>query len=258
MSEMIIVEPFALSYGGAAPSFLNSRGIDAGNLIELDPREVWVDNVGTGTYWFDIDLGAAMDWDTIALFNVSALAGASWTITGGASLLATTYLANSTMRLNSEDGIAIASSPALFVSPTVINGRFVRITVTPNGGPLNSIGCLIIGKSWKPSLPREYGAGRPPLDTGSRTRLDGGGLATVPGVLTSGFKWVFADLEDADLAKLWGIMRRRRTTEPVVLVEDPAAPTAESVHYCTLVELEAYERRQASKSRWALSVEDWI
>lgn len=258
MSDMILVEPFALNFGGAAPTYGVSRGTDGANLIELDPREVFVDTGAAGTYTIDIDLGVATDWDTIALINITAAAGATWSITGGATYTTTTYLAATAMRLLSEDGVVISSSPALFVSGATINGRYVRITITPGGAPTNSIGCLVIGRSWKPSMPREIGAGRQPLDTGSRSRLEGGGLATVSGVLTSGFKWVFGDLDDTDLAKLWGIFRRRRTTEPLVLVEDPAVATAENVHYCTLVDLEAYERRVATKSRWALTVEDWI
>jgi hypothetical protein len=257
MAQMTLTEIFTLNHGGAAPNYSVSRGLEAANLNSKDPREVWLDVSVTGSYQIDIDLGVAIDWDLVALINVSASSAASWAITGGTGFGATSYLPTTPLRLASEDG-NIPSGPARFWSPNVINGRYIRLTITPNGGPLNSIGRLIVGKSWKPSLPREFGAGRPPVDTGSRTRLDNGGLATVSGHLLSGFKWVFADLEPADLKRLWGMYRRLRTTEPWLLDEDPAEAFAENVHYCTFIDLEAYERNDASKSRMVMTVEDVV
>lgn len=256
MAEMILVEPFALSHGGAAPSYTVSRGFEAANLITKDPREVWLDDGNAGTYQIDIDLGVATDWDTIALINVRAGNAASMQITGGATYAATSYF-NGLLRLPSEDGVS-ESGPARFWSPNVINGRYIRIIGNGNGAPVNSIGRLIVGKSWKPTMPREYGSGRPPVDTGTRTRLDNGGLATVSGHLLSGFRWVFGDLEPADLKRLWGLYRRLRTTEPLLLDEDPGEAFAENVHYCTFIDLEAYERNDASKSRLAMTVEDVV
>jgi hypothetical protein len=253
MAQMILVEPFALAYGGALPSYSVSRGAGAANLIEPDPREIWQDVGFAGSYEIDIDLGVATDWDVVALVNVTASVGATWEISGGGA----NYLAATAMRLPSDDGVS-AVGPALYWSPAGHNDRYIRVTVTPGAAPDNSIGYLFVGKSWKPTEPREQGAGRPAVDTGVRTRLDNGGLATVSGNLLSGFKWVFGDLDPADLKRLWGMFRRRRTTEPMLLIEDPAESCAEGFHYGTFVDLEQYERRDQSKSRWALSFEDWL
>jgi hypothetical protein len=255
MAQMILTELFALSHVGAAPTYTVSRGVEAANLISDDPREVWLDTGGAGSYQIDIDLGVNTEWDVISLVNVTSGSAATWMITGGAGYATETYLAPAMLRLPSEDGV-ITSGPALFWSPIVRLGRYIRITITPNGAPVNSIGRLCLGKSWKPTLPREFGAGRPPLDTGTRTRLDNGGLATVSGHLLSGFRWVFADLDPADLKRLWGMYRRLRTTEPFLLVEDPEEGFAEGHHYCTFIDLEAFERNDASKSRMVMSVED--
>jgi hypothetical protein len=257
MAQMIIVEPFALGFGGAAPSFTVSRGAGAANLIEPDPREIWQDAGYAGTYEILIDLGAVTSWDYIALVNVTAASAATWTISGGATYGQEQYLAPTAMRLPSEDG-NISSGPARYWSSLGHVSRYIRITVIPGAAPANNIGCLVVGKSWMPSMPREQGAGRTPIDTGVRTRLDNGGLATVSGKLLSGFKWIFGDLDPPDLKRLWGIFRRRRTSEPMVLDEDPDEAVAEALHYGTFVDLEAYERRDASKSRWALSFEDWV
>jgi hypothetical protein len=202
-------------------------------------------------------LGSAKDWDVIGLVNVTAAMASTWSISGGAGFAAQVYLATTAMRMVSEDG-EDAFGPCFFKAAAPVNGRYIRLTITPNGAPVNSIGCLVIGRSWKPAMPREPGTGRPPQDTGSATRLEGGGLATVTGSLLSGFKWIFGDLDPADLKRLWGIFRRRRTTEPLLLVEAPDEPYAEGFHYGRLVDLEAYERRDQSKSRLQMTFEDWV
>lgn len=253
--QMILVEPFALSFGGAAPSYTVSRGTGGGNLAEHDPREVWSDNAAGGAYQIDIDLGVAMIWDTVALINVSGSSVATWQITGGTAYGASVYLPQSTMPLPSEDG-TISVANALFRSPTVIFGRYIRIMVTPGSSALNSIGVLAVGKSFKPSKPREQGAGRIGKDTGVRTEIDNGGVGTVSGFLRTGFKWIFGDLDPTDLRQLWGMFRRLRTTEPFLLVEDPLAGFSEGIHWCTFTDLEGYERNDASKSRWAMSVSE--
>jgi hypothetical protein len=253
--QMILVEPIVLSAGGGAPLFVVSRGTGAANLAEHDPREVWVDTGAAGSYTIDIDLGVARDWDTVALINCTAAVAATWSISGGAAYAAAAYLATTALVLPSEDGLA-DSGVALFWSNAALNGRYIRLTITPNGAPVNNIGFLVVGKSFKPSQPREEGAGRTPADTGDRTDIENGGVATVPGFLRSGFKWVFGDLDPADLKRLWGMFRRLRTTEPFLLVEDPTEAIAEGVHWCTFIDLEPYGAFSTSKSRWALSVRD--
>lgn len=254
----IIVEPFDLAYGGAAPSLTIDYGDGRPNLVSAQPREIWSTN-GTLGYaaTVAIDLGAPRQWDTIALINVTMGQNAKWSMTRGVAAPGENVVqAALPIVLESEDGTSL-NGPALFHAPGGFNSRFINIFLDPANAPL-SVGRVFVGNSWKPTLPREDGAGRLPIDTGTRTELPDGGLATVPGVLRSGFRWVFGDLDHADLKKLWGIVRRRRTTEPVLVVEDVDNAVAEAVHYCTLVDLEAYERRDASKSRWALSVRDWL
>lgn len=260
MADMILIEPLPLT----SASIALSRGTGAANLVSVDPREVWQDAVPGSPAtpaFLDVDLGPSLPgWDVIALVNTNAATSALWTITTGAAAPAsgTAVVANAIMRLPSED-VADATGPAVWVSPTLQTSGHIRVALTqPMGQAALTIGGLVVGKSWKPLYPREPGTGRPPTDTGVRTRLDDGGLSTVPGKLLSGFKWVFGDLDPAELAKLWGLLRRRRTTEPLLLIEDPGDLVAENIHYGTFTELEAYERRDQSKSRFAMSFEDWV
>jgi hypothetical protein len=253
--QMIFVEPFEVAAGGVAPSFTVSRGVGAANLIEHDPREVWRDTGAAGVFTIDIDLGVPRDWDTVALINVAAGETATLQVIVGGGSSGVVYFPAQPLRLASEDGVS-PSGPALFWSGAPQNARYFQLKITPNSTAPISIGNLVLGKSFKPSQPREEGAGRAPADTGERSDLDNGGVATSPGFLRSGFKWVFGDLDGPDLKRLWGLFRRLRTTEPFLLVEDPTEGVAEGVHWCTFVELEPYGAFSTSKSRWALSVRD--
>ena len=257
MADMIMVEPIALSHAGAFPNYTVSRGANAANLIENDPREVFKDTGVLSNYEIDIDFGLNTSWDSIYLINVSASANSTWSVSGGAEFISTTYMPAQVLRMLSEDGLD-TSGPARFYSPNVIIGRRIRITISTVELPAHSIGRLVVGRSFKPSFPREFGAGRPPIDTGVRTRLENGGLAAASGHLLSGFKWVFGDLNRADLKRLWGMFRRLRTTEPLILDEDPTENCAENVHYGTFIDLEMYDRQDTSKSRMAMSIEDWV
>lgn len=252
----IIVEPFAIAYGGAAPSLSINSGAGGANLLSLPPREIWSGDGATNPIIIQIDLGAVTSWDTIALVNCVAAAGATWTIRSGVAGYTETMHVNAGVMLLASEEVADATRPALFYSAASINARYVRIDINPAATAI-SMGCLVLGKSWQPTYPREQGAGRVPTDTGTRVEMPDGGIAGVPGVLNSGFDWVFADLDPADLKKLWGVFRRRRTTEPIILVEETTGAAAEDVHYCTFVNLERFERRDQSKSRWSLSVRDW-
>jgi hypothetical protein len=255
-----IVFPFSLPLTGPAPRLSVNNGAPLANLLSADPRELYVSGAGYPAQFY-IDLGVDTAWDTISLINTNGVSTAIWSASCGtdaqAGYFASEPLPLSALRVPSED-VASINGPALFWSSAPIVSRYIYFYVTqPAGSAPISIGRLVIGKSWRPTWPREPGAGRPSIDTGGRERLPDGGLATVAGSLVSGFRWTFGDLTDADLAKLWGIWRRRRTTEPVLIVEDPAAPVAEGIHYGTFTALDAYERSIVSKSRWSLSMEDW-
>lgn len=268
MADMIIVEPFGPLNVSTTITPMNNQPsvhcystlVGLANLSTNDPREVYNSTATSGSVLFTVDFGSNVTWDTLAFVNSNAPAGATVTIyhsTDPANYYANAPI-NAVIFRTASDDVPGVNGPACFVLPVPVTARTIAFAIVlPAGSPPFSIGRLVIGRSWKPTYPRELGAGRPMIDSGSRERLVDGGLATVSGALVSGFDWTFGDLDDADLAKLWGIFRRCRTTEPIVLIEDPGAPTAEGFHYGTLAKLERFERSIQSKSRWSLKVEDW-
>lgn len=161
------------------------------------------------------------------------------------------------MRLASDDAQE-ARGPALYMFPQPIAMRYISINISRQAGAPLEVGRLIVGNAFRPGFNKERGAQRTMIDSGTRTRLNDGGLSTVSGALISGYKWVFGDLTDAEVKKLYGIVKRRRTTEPLLIIEDATALSSESVHYCTLIDLEPYLRADPSQTRWALSAEDWL
>ncbi len=260
MGDVLIIEPITLSQNIAVANYTVTRGTGHGNLITNDPREIFLDGpVGNGTQ-INIDFGQNVAIDTVYLGNTSGAAGDTWGIAYGnaaAGAINITQFFTNPLRLPSDD-VAGARGPAVYVFPAPINMRYLRITIfRPAGQPLQ-VGSMIVGNALRPSYNKEIGSIRQPLDSGTRTRLDDGGLTTVAGSLISGYKWVFGDLTDAERKKIWGIIRRRRTTEPVLVIEDADDLVEEGVHYCTLIDLEGYLRSDPTKNRWALSVEDWL
>lgn len=262
MSELLIIEPIDLAFGaGDGPRLLSvSDGSGGANLVTYDPREIWrLVNPGQADF-IDVDLGADMQFDTVYLGNTNAEPLSSlWAIRTGTQAQG----ASVTIRM---DGLQMVMpvedqreprGPSLFISPNMITARYLRINVFKPTFPQLEIGNLIIGKAYRPFYNKERGAQRVPFDSGTRTRLSDGSLSTVSGRLISGFKWVFGDLSEAETKALWGIIRRRRTTEPVVLIEDADNLSAESTHYCTLTDLQPYTRLDPRKTRWELSAEDW-
>lgn len=78
MSRLMIVQPLGIAAATA------SRGTGVDNLRSVDPKEVWMDSAAGGTATITIDLGAAVEIDTILLGYVrGSVAGSTWSITGG-------------------------------------------------------------------------------------------------------------------------------------------------------------------------------
>jgi hypothetical protein len=255
MADMILVEPIALTIAptnvlpqtAPTPSLYVNAGTQISNLLTDDPREVWIGLAAGLAASFYIDFGADTQFDTIALLNTNANALADWSITSGtqaqAQYFASGHLPALPMQLPCED-TPIGGRSSFFWAPTPITARYLYFFARQGtGGAPLQVGRLVVGKGWKPALGMEFGSGRPPIDTGT---------------LLSGLSWTFGDLDYDDLKKLWGILRRRRTTEPMLLVEDPSPAVHEGLHWGSFVGLERWERNQITKSRWVLNFEDMV
>ena len=263
MSDVLIIEPFTIGQDIAKPFFTVSAGTGAANLVSDDPRELFLCGAPGGGTVIDINLGADTLFDTVYLGNTDGKAGDTWGLAYGteaAGGVTVTQFFADPIRLASE-GPAPARGPALFRFAAPISKRYIRLTLFRPAGvgavPLQ-IGNLVIGNAFRATHGREIGEVRTGADAGIRSRLEDGGLTTVEGPFIEGFKWTFGDLSDAELNTLLGVRKRRKTTRPIVVIEDAEQLFTESVHYCTLIDLEPYNRLDPRKTRWALTVEDWL
>ena len=263
MSDVLIIEPFTIGQDMSKPFFTVSAGTGAANLVSDDPRELFICGAPGNATLIDINLGVDTLFDTIYLGNTDAKAGDTWGLSYGTSAAATvttTQFFTDPIRLASE-GLAAARGPALFRFAVPIARRYIRLTLFRPAGvgavPLQ-VGNLVVGNALRTTHGREIGEVRTGFDAGVRTRLEDGGLTTVEAPFIEGFKWTFGDLSDAELKTLLGIRKRRKTTRPILVIEDGEAVVTESLHYCTFIELEAYNRLDPRKTRWALTVEDWL
>ena len=116
-----------------------------------------------------------------------------------------------------------------------------------------------MGRSWQAEWGHEWGAGRFIEDTGTAERLFGGGFGIDEGVAAGGYQWTFGDLQPAETEALYQLVKERRTTRTVLVVEDPEQSPGlnERIHWGLFRKLEPFERADPLNTKWSLSVGDW-
>lgn len=253
MGTMIIIQPLTIS------AIAVSRGSGGANLLSPDPKEAWVDNAVGSAVNIDIDLGASTSWDCLMLGFTNASAAATWTITGGtAGYTASTLKPSGALPAASR--INAPRRHGLFVKAAPSAERYIRLACTqPAGAPLQA-GIVLVGQAFRPTWNREWGSGRRPIDLGNKTALPSGGFAAVAGGRKAGYSWTFGDLDDVEVDALYAIALDRGESRPLLVVEDPDATPGlnERIHYGLFDRFESYDRQQADKTRWAMSIEQWI
>lgn len=259
MGKLLILSSSQINAGTIIAA---SRGSGAANLLTHDPKEVWADSAVGSAATIDIDLGSIQTLNCVALCAVyDAVAGTSWTITGGTAGYAETTL-KPAGGLRAIDAAAAAANPTHGLWLTASgNYRYIRISLTqPAGQPVLKIGRVLIGAGLQMTYGQEWGAGRGVTDTGTATRLPSGGLAMVEGARFASYAWSFGDLTEAEVEKLYGLQKDLGETLPLLVVEDPdgTAGQANRMHYGRLVSLRRFERRSVGRTRWEFTVEDWI
>ncbi len=256
MSNILILQPAAIA------AVAVSRGSGAANLLTPDPKEVWADSaVGTAAT-IDIDLGSVQPVDTIALISViPPVAGTVWNITGGAASYTTSVIkAAGALRAVDAAGQAQQRSHALHFG-AIWNIRYIRIALTqPAGQAALSVGVPVVGQAFVPTWNNEWGAGRRVIDTGSSTSLSSGGFANVAGVRKGSYGFTLGDLSNEEIDALYAIQLALGETAPLLIVEDPAATSGQyhRIHYGQLRSLRQFDRRSSGRSRWELTIEEWV
>lgn len=256
MGNILMLQPMPFA------SFAASRGSGGDNLLNPDPKQVWVDSAVGSAATFDIDLGIARAIDTVFLGCIwSADADATWTITGGlAGYGELTIKAVGDLRVPERAGRTRAFTHAFWHGADVFV-RYLRISVTqPADRPVLMIGTLMAGLSFVPQYNQEWGAGRGIKDTGTITRLPSGGVATVEGARYGTYKWSLGDLSDEETDVLFELQLDRGETRHLLVVEDPdqTAGLRNRIHYCLLTGIRAFERRNTRQTRWEFQIEDVV
>lgn len=238
-----------------------TRGTGADNLRTRDPKEVWIDSaVGSGA-GLTIDLGTVRTIDTIWLGYVSAAADATWAVNAGiANANEAIVQAPDVLRVPDVAGHFAPVSHALWQG-TVIAARYLSIAVTqPAGAAPMSIGVPVMGHSFVADLGPEWGSGRRPIDTGTKTPLPGGGFAVVEGAHKRAFGWTFGDLTVEETERLELIADALGETAPGLVIEDATrtAGLRSRMHYGLFERWRVYERRNRKQTRWEIGIEEWV
>lgn len=254
MSRLLIVEPVPIA-GVTA-----SRGSGAGNLATVDPKEVWADAASGSPATLTVDLGVERLVDTVLVGHVRPpAAGATWSITGGASADAAVIQPVAPLRVPDVAGTAPAMSHALWTGAArPVRRLAISLSQAAGEAPLTA-GVLVIGQSFAAELGQEWGGGRRPVDTGTMTPLASGGFSTVEGARKSVFSWTFGDLSAAEADRIELIALALGETRPGLVIEDDArTPGLRSrIHYGLFQRWKAFERKNRRQTRWEIAIEQW-
>lgn len=253
-------------------------------VADAQPKVVWeaATPAGGWTVTVDIDLFANRSLDTFAALFHSGAAGGLWRIyartqaQGPSPAFYTDDPATLVFdfegwgsRPRSADGVLQElRAHALRTLPAAISRRYLRIYFyKPSNLPdalFFRLGVLAIGERLEPGRDAaelagfDWGAGRRINDHSTVHRLPGGEQSSWRGAKVAEVKGVFSHLTDAELDRMWAIVRAAGNTEPVLLCEAPdtlgAASLADRLHYGTLQNTDFFDRRSPSKTRIELRV----
>ncbi len=269
MSNGLIVRPIPLSAAMITAGTGTTFGMDAAfpisALADVQPKVVAQTAVATSGSGFsmqiNIDLGADTAIDTIAaLFTNLSLAAGTWrllagpasdggfTLAGANEIVATTAL-----------GMAPATREnrrfGLWTTATPISRRYITIflndTRAANAEQLIRIGVPVIGQRLAPTWNFELGSGRKVEGQGIRRTLPGGETHVERGGRVPVWRATWSNLSEAEMRQLWSILLEVGEDDPLLLIEDPAAATAqaEGMHWALLESTDFNERLQLDKQR---------
>lgn len=257
MANMLIVRP--LTVGSVAAS----RGTGAANLLTPDPKEVWRDTTPDSTQVsLTIDMGADVAFDTVALVGTNGWGNITVDVFYSTAAQGATY-ASTFYALGTPASQAPQAPLTLLMhrAAGTVTGRYIRVRVAQQtGASALYAGGLVVGAAFKPTYNMEWGSGRGLIDTGTKQRLRGGGFGITRGAKVPTYQWTLGDLTDSEVGTLYDLIAKVGETDPVLVVEDPAATSGldRGIHYGLLNRLDTYERQDPNLNRWSLSMERWL
>jgi len=260
MQSLAIMSPLsALKIVGSGPAGPNYAL--APRVLAPDPKEAFMFPASQDEYYIDIDLGVAMPVDSVYVGYHNSVATnqmiALQTLGNFADLPINATVIEPTSLIPLGLGLPYHSFMRA-EGPSV--GRYWRFIIRNRGdNPPLTVGVLALGLTWQAQFGHEWGAGRTIEDTGSSERLFGGGFAIDDGVAAGGYQWTFGDLQPDEVRRLYQIVKDRRTTRSLLVVEDPDQTDGlnERIHWGLLRKLDAYERLDPLNTKWSLQIGDW-
>lgn len=249
MGRLLIMIPATV-----ASSSLQVGAAGYERVLTPNPKEAYVAN--SGSSYFDLDLGVPVAIDTIfvgyitdgtqATFRLEAIPGIGQTATDA---------------IIDFFGAAIGhGNPrhALGRRSTLFTSRYVRVVIQSPNAPV-TIGTIALGGTFSSTYSQEWGGGQFVEDTGTAERMKGGGFAIDPGVATTGWQWTLGDLTNPERRQLMQIVKDRRTTKTLLVVEndDRVDGLNELIHWGLLRKLEPYERLDPLNTKWGFQIQDW-
>lgn len=246
---MVIVKPIPIAaIGGTYPN--------VARLLTPDPKEAAVDVAGNGggQRTIDIDLGSAMLIDTFFLGFTNDPGTQGILIQYGVGDYSETNL-DSYMVAPAYD--VTQPRHLCVVANTPVTARYIRLYPRTNAN--YSIGTVAIGLAFRPTFGQEVGEGRVIDDSATIERLPSGGFGIEEGAITTGWGWTLGDIQPAELAALYTLVRSRGLSRTVLVIEDPdqTAGLNERIHWGLFRKLSQYERLDPLNTKWDFSIWDW-
>lgn len=261
MSNILILSPLAIDADGLTASSA-ALNFPADHLRDPQPKVIWKSAL-SGQVDIDVDLKADVPLDTVFLGYSNADAAATWEIRMATQAQGQIYLddmasiqkSSSSLRANAQSDDPRHHG---FWTGASTQARYIRIRMNQASTPLE-LGVLAIGQSFRPQYNYDWGAGRSLSDLSTTKTLRGGQFDVVKDAIVPNWRFVLGNLSDSELDALWKITKKHGKSTPLLIVEDPdtTGDLQEALHYGTLRDINAYERRTAVKSRWEFTIQHW-
>lgn len=261
MSNLLILSPVPIESGDLTASSA-ALNFPISHLHNPQPKIIWKAG-SSGQVDIDIDLKTNTAFDTLFLGHTNADASATWEIRSATEAQGPAHLGNSAS-IHKSQSLLRASQNADgprhhgFWTGSLTSRRYIRIRINQTSTPIEA-GTLAIGQSFRPRYNYDWGSGRSLTDLSTTRTLRGGQMDVVQDAIIPNWRFVLGNLDDMELETLWKLTRKHGKSTPLLIVEDPDTPLdlQEAMHYGTFRDINAYERRNASKNRWEFTIQHW-
>lgn len=261
MSNLLILSPIAIDGADITPSS-QALNFPGSHLGDPQPKVIWKAAL-SGQVDIDIDLKSDQTVDTVFLGFTNAEATTNWDIRMASEAQGSTYLDNAASIRKADGALRISSDNShpnfhgVWTGASV-QARYVRLRITQNNTPFEA-GVVALGQAFRPTYNYDWGSGRSLTDLSTTKTLRGGQTDVAKDAIIPNWRFVLSNLSDVELENLWKITKKHGKSTPLLIIEDPNTPgdLQEATHYGTLRDINAYERRNASKSRWEFTIQHW-